>query len=693
MRVSFSAAVCAMLIAACAVPVLAAGSAPKPVQAEDLLRLTLLSGAVISPDGAHVAVVASRPNGPKNRYDTTILLVNTETGKTVDATRGTGDDEIAWQPDSSGFAFVRASGDTSTIQHFAMATRYVTPLVQAKWPVSAPVYSHDGRHLLYTMTQVDAPHAAWVDFKRAGFTPTAAQKASDVRTIKQLHFEVNGPGYVYDHHAHLWTADADGMHPHALTSGAYSEGEPAWSPDDRSVVFTSTRKELPSLGPAAVYLVPASGGAFREVPSTLPINDAPAFAPSGDALWFYSSDVKDTAELPAIVSERLDGSARRDIVAHNVVAWGDFGLADLKMPPPEAAPIALPDGRSFIVSVSGHGEVHAVRVDVASGTMHAVTPAHGEASDFTLSHDGTRLAYLYSDFTHPAEVYVTDLAGGMPRQLSHANSAYLARTQLSTPQTFTVTDSAGMPVQAWFMPAIGGAPGAMHPTLFDIHGGPEYEFADTYFDELQYWAGRGYNVVFANVRGSVGYGHDFEEALARDWGNAMFDDVQHVADAVATRPGVDPSRFAVIGGSYGGYAVLWIVSHTDRFKAGIAERVVSDMAPEQLSAYFASDNIDGAYYTWGWPWEKGNINWELSPLKYVTDVHTPLLMLHAQNDIETPRDQTLEEFNALRILGRRDVTLVEFPNENHDLNRVGSPIHRIERLNMFAEWLEPYASP
>src|SRR5581483_5029245 len=528
-----SAIVCAALLCAVSTVSTAPAATRQPVQAEDLLRLTLLSGSVVAPDGAHVAVVASRPDGPRNRYDTTILVVDTRTGSAVDATHGRSDDEVAWTPDSAAFAFVRTAGTSSQIWRYTLATRSVQQLTHATWATSAPAYSHDGRHLLYTATQIDPPHASWVNFHKAGFTPTKAQRSSDVRIITQLHFEVNGPGYVYDHHAHLWVANADGTHARALTRGRYSELQAAWSPDDRWIVFTSTRRELPRLAPADVYLVPAAGGPIRRVPSTLPVNDAPSFSARGDALWFYSSDVKDTAELPALVTERLDGSGRRDVVAHDTAAWGDFGLADLKMPPPEAPPIVLAGGRGAIVSVSGRGEVHAVRVDAASGAMTPLTPPRGEASDFTLSRDGKTLAYLYSDFTHPAEVYVTDPKGGTPRRLTHLNDTYPARTELSLPQSFTVTDDAGMKVQAWLMPAIGGAPGAKHPTLFDIHGGPEFEFADTYFDELQFWAGRGYNVVFANVRGSVGYGHAFEESLAKDWGNAMFDDVQRVADAVA----------------------------------------------------------------------------------------------------------------------------------------------------------------
>ena len=379
-----------------------------------------------------------------------------------------------------------------------------------------------------------------------------------------------------------------------------------------------------------------------------------------------SGGVADTAEYPALVETALDGSARREIVAKNTVAWGNSALADMKNPGPPCGPLPIAGG-ALVTDASGPGYANLVRVDARSGAVASLTPERGEAFDCSVTRDGAQVAYLFSDFTHPAELYVAGTASGAPRRLTHANDAYLAQVQLSTPQPFTVTDGAGFPVQAWFMPALGAKPGERRATLLDVHGGPETEFADTYFHELQFWAGRGYNVVLANPRGSVGYGHAFEAALAKDWGDAMFDDLERVMDAVVKRPDVDPARLAVDGGSYGGYAVLWILAHTDRYRAGIGERVVSEMATEQLSADFASDNVDGGYYAWGWPWQPGNLYWQQSPLKDVEHVHTPLLMLHSELDIETPVEQTLDEFTALRVLGKT-VRYVAVPGENHDLS-------------------------
>lgn len=160
-------------------------------------------------------------------------------------------------------------------------------------------------------------------------------------------------------------------------------------------------------------------------------------------------------------------------------------------------------------------------------------------------------------------------------------------------------------------------------------------------------------------------------------------------DAAVRRPEVDASRLAVLGGSYGGYATLWVVSHTDRYKTAVAERVVSNMQSENLAADFAGKNgLAGGYYAMGPPWDPASTLYaKFSPLTYVANVHTPLMILHSEDDTRTPIDQTLQEFTSLKILGRT-VQYVAVPNETHDLSRTGAPIHRVERLHVILDWLK-----
>jgi dipeptidyl aminopeptidase/acylaminoacyl peptidase len=663
-----------------------------PVAPEDLFKLTFLSNAVISPDGGHVLVEASRMNGPKNAYDRSIELVEVATGKVVqNVTKHTGDGDYAWMPDGGSFVFVRTVKKAKPqLYRYTLATGAIVQLTHVGDGVSSPVVSHSGDRIALTVTQTDPGHDAYVDFSKAGFTPKSAQRKSDIHTIDELFFEANGQGYTYEQHQHIWTVKADGSNAKQLTSGKYSENFDAWSPDDRTILFDSLRYESVDAGAGDVYTIPSGGGAMEKLVSPLPGNGGLFFGDDGQRIYFFSTGIKDAAELPALVSAAADGADRHVVVARDTVSWGDTLLADMK----EGGGLCawpLPGGKFAVLNVDGPGYANLRRLDLSNGTVSDVTPAKGEAWSCSITRDGQRVAYLYSDFTNPADVYIADVKNGEPRRLTAVNAAYLAGVTLSQPQEFSVKDRAGFSVQAWFMPATTGAPGAKHPTLLDIHGGPETQFGETFFHEFQVYTSAGYNVVFCDPAGSTGHDYTFEEALENNYGDAMFADVQAVMDAAVRRPDVDATRLAVLGGSYGGYATLWVIAHTDRYKTAVAERAVSSLQSENLAADFAAKNgLGGGYYTWGPPWNPASSDYaKFSPLTYVENVHTPVLILHADDDTRAPIDQTLQEFTALKVLGRT-VEYIAVPNENHDLSRTGSPIHRVERIHLILDWLKRY---
>lgn len=672
-------------------PIVAA--AATPVAPEDLFKVTFLSNAVISPDGQHVLVEASRMNGPKNSYDRTIDLVDASSGSVNhNVTKKIGDGDYAWMPDGRSFVFVRTvEKQKPQLYRYTLATGGIVQLTHIKQGVSSPVVSHAGDRIALSVTDSDPAHNAYVDFAKAGFTPKDAQKKSDINVINQLFFETNGQGYTYRDHQHIWTVAADGSHPVQLTSGQYSEGFDAWSPDDRTILFDSLRYESPDAGPNDVYTIAStSGSSMQKVASPLPANFGMFFGSDGRRVYYLSGDVKDAAQLPALVSAKPDGSDRLVVAQRDTVSWGDTLLADMK----EGGGLCgapLPGGTQALLNVDGPGYSNLRTVDLTNGSMTDVTPPKGEAWSCSMTTDGSKAAYLYSDFLHPADVYIADVKGGSPRQLTNVNGAYLASVTLSKPQEFSVKDPAGNTVQAWFMPATTGAPGDKHPTLLDIHGGPETQFGETFFQEFQIYTSMGYNVVFSDPAGSTGHGYAFEESLENNYGDAMFQDVQAVMDAVVRRPDVDATRLGVLGGSYGGYATLWVIAHTDRYKVAVAERAVSNLQSENLAADFAAKNgLGGGYYTWGPPWDPASTDYaKFSPLTYVENVHTPVLILHADQDTRAPIDQTLQEFTSLKILGR-NVEYVAVPDENHDLSRTGSPIHRVERLNLILDWLRRY---
>jgi dipeptidyl aminopeptidase/acylaminoacyl peptidase len=455
-----------------------------------------------------------------------------------------------------------------------------------------------------------------------------------------------------------------------------------WSYDDRSIAFVSLRRPVdPDRLDSDIYVVSSGGGVLRRVPPAHRANVAPVWSRDSRSLYVAVASQPDPAELFGVDLVRIGGGERR-IVPENTVAFGDAMLTDTKEGGAGCGPLLARDGSWFLADVSVPGGTALRRYDVATGRASNVVARGDEIADCSATDDLSKIAYTASDATHPAEVFVYDSARGASHRLTNLNAAYLAATRIVAPQPLSVRDEQGFVVHGWFLPA-NVARGTRAPTLLEIHGGPETEFGNSFFQEMQLLAGRGYNVVFANPRGSVGYGYPFEAALNRSWGDPMFRDEMAIVDAVARRPDVDPQRLGVLGGSYGGYATLWVIGHTHRFKAAVAERVVSDMT----AAFLTCDECGGvsARYQFGDAWQNQDVYWRMSPIATIADVTTPLLLLHSDQDTRTPLVDSDSWFTLAKSLGEK-ITYVQVPRENHDLNRTGEPIHRIERLHLIADW-------
>ncbi|HEY7992696.1 MAG TPA: S9 family peptidase [Candidatus Eremiobacteraceae bacterium] len=666
-------------------------AATRPVKAEDLFALHTVSSAIISHDGSRIAYVVTKMDGPKDTYLTDIWVADVSTGHAWQLTQGDSDADPAWSPDDKWLAFDSGRGDKGQVYRISLGGGEAQRLTDLPNGAFAPSYSHDGSRILFSSVTLDAKTPAHIDFKAAGFTPKDEQKTSDVRIITVRHFESNGQGDTYDRHVHLWVMSADGGGQRALTSGhEWSEQGAVWSPDDRQIAFGTLHGDDPYGVRNDIYVIPSSGGAARKIPLALVGNYQPTWSGDGKGIYYFKQVTHDPAGYASLDYTSLDATAQRELVPPDTLAWGDAVITDMTEGGAGCGPLLGPGDRWYLAIVSRPGASALVKYDARTGAATTIAGGDREVLECSMSDDGSKAAFVASDATHPSELYVVDTNAGAPKRLTNVNGAYLATVSLSTPQEFEIVDNAGYHVHYWVMRPPNAVAGRRYPTILDIHGGPQTEFGNAYFDEFQYLAGLGYNVVYADPRGSPGFGHAFEAALNLSWGDAMFDDEMRVMDAVAQRPDVDSGRLGVSGGSYGGYATLWVIEHTDRFKAAISERPAVNMTTQWLAGdvNFAFD----PKYSWGNPWDHFSQNWRVSPSAYVDKIHTPLMLLHSDNDIRTPIGETLQVFSALKILGR-EVQYVEFPRDNHDLSRTGEPIHRVERLRIGADWFAKYLHP
>jgi dipeptidyl aminopeptidase/acylaminoacyl peptidase len=688
-------ALCSLLLAGAlltgAVPG-AAADTKRPVVPEDLFKIAFVSNATISHDGKHVAFIVMHADLAKDTYLSSIWIANSDGTHVSQLTRGEHDAEPAWSPDDRTLAFTGARGGPPQIFAIDLAGGEARQITHQTGGASTAAWSHDGRRIAFSSTSTDPAPPSLVDWKALGVSAPPKYAKTDIRTIPWPRYEANGGGYVYNKHPHIWTIDANGTNAKQLTHGADGENGADWSPDDRSIAYTTAPLSDPEGDRAQIFVVPANGGAPVAFPSAHYGTFEQAWSHDGRRLVYGFISRHDASAQFALASANLDGSGEKIAVPENTLAIGDALLNDTKEGG-AGCNVLTSDDRSFITDVSVPGATQLDALDLDGGAPKKLLGGDDEIQDCSVSLDARTIAYTALDATHLAEVYVYDRTSGTSLRLTHLNEALTDGLSLATPEEHSVSNGHGGTVAYWVLRPPNAVPGTRYPTVLNIHGGPQTEFGNAFFHEFQVLASRGYNVVYANPRGSVGYGYDWEEALLGDWGDAMFSDEMAVMDEVVKRPDVDPSHTFVTGGSYGGYATLWVVSHTNRFRAAMAERAVSNIFTETLTADFAAplgfEGAAGTPHAWGPPLQAHAVLWQQSPLAHVADVHTPLLLLHSDSDTRTPLAETLQEYEALKMLGRT-VELVQVPRENHDLNRTGEPIHRVERLHLMEHWLERY---
>ena len=225
----------------------------------------------------------------------------------------------------------------------------------------------------------------------------------------------------------------------------------------------------------------------------------------------------------------------------------------------------------------------------------------------------TRLTYAVNDPTRPDDLYVADLDGRNERQLTHLNDQLTKQLELMTVERVPFRGADGWDVDGFFMKPVGWTPGRSYPMVLTIHGGPAGMFGFDWYHEFQVYASRGWAVFFTNPRGSTGYGEKFERGIELNWGGRDYIDIMNGVDAILAKYSwIDRNRLGVTGGSYGGFMTNWIVGHTDRFKAAVTLRSLSNFLSDDGTrdgAYGHADDFRAIS-------SKFDAYWNASPLKY-----------------------------------------------------------------------------
>jgi dipeptidyl aminopeptidase/acylaminoacyl peptidase len=642
------------------------------VRPEDVYELTWVSDPRSSPDGRTLAYVVSTVDREENTYRSAIWLAATDgsspprrftAGKKQDAAP-------RWSPDGGRLAFL-SSRDRNEKQLYVIPATggEALRLTDLDEDVSGPVWSPDGTRLAFSSRVRDPAYDEDDERKRPP------------RRFTRLQYKLDDVGWTGDRRRHVFTVAADGSAPPAqLTDGDFEDENPAWSPDGTRIAFDSARHESWDVELVHdLYVVEADGGEPRRLTSGDAWYEAPAWSPDGSELACRF------------------GPGGFDFPRHGRIALVDAatgerrlltGDLDLNCSPFPEVREPVWDGEDVLFVLEDAGNNHLYRVPATGGSPALVVGGEVWITGFDCV--GGATVYAATTPTCPAELY----RGG--QRLTEVTRSFCERRELAEPERFTATSADGTEVEAWLMRPQGFEPGCSYPVLLSIHGGPFTQYGNRFFDEFQVYTGAGYAVLYSNPRGSSGYSEEWGRAIrgpvegGPGWGTLDYEDLIGVVDETLRRfDFLDPERLGVLGGSYGGFMTSWIVGHTDRFRAACSERSVNNFVLEGGSSDLGA--LFKAYVGAHW-FEAPEAYWQISPSRYATNIQTPLLILHSENDLRCPIGNAEDLFAILRVLGR-EVELVRFPGESHELTRSGSPVHRVQRFEVILEFFERHLSP
>jgi dipeptidyl aminopeptidase/acylaminoacyl peptidase len=238
-------------------------------------------------------------------------------------------------------------------------------------------------------------------------------------------------------------------------------------------------------------------------------------------------------------------------------------------------------------------------------------------------------------------------------------------------------------VEGWITYPLDYQAGKKVPLILSIHGGP-YGANTARFDaRAQIFAAHGYAVLAPNPRGSTGYGMKFEQANVSDWGGKDFGDLMAGVDAMIDRGIADKDKLLVMGGSYGGFMTFWTVTQTNRFKAAIGHAGISDWY-----SFYGQSDIPGlmTYGFGGEPWKATQTFRKYSPITYISQVKTPIMITHGEQDRRVPIQQAEEFYRGVKGVGDEAI-FVRYPREGHG---IAEPNHQIDLVERQLEWFEKH---
>jgi dipeptidyl aminopeptidase/acylaminoacyl peptidase len=720
----------------CAVSLIAAAADKQPVTGADVLKIRSVASVAVAPDGSfavygvqsiHSEPAADPKAEPTYRYRTNLWRIdlNDANARPEQLTFGDrSDSSPVIRHDGRTLAFVRVdtaagAGARPRPQVWLLPLRgpgEAQAVTKLENGAVAPVWRPDGKALLVTSPiplsklegkphfDLESPARDWFDWDRpapggmaeGSKSEIEARPDGDRRALRNWlarNASKDNPTVIdrinflgeqdLEHEmeiAELFSIDLEHENKATrLTKDFYNHVSAQYAPDGRTIVYTSTPAVVDHpdrVRRSAVWSMGADGAGAHVVLDRKEYSfNNPRFTPDGASLVLAGSqtdeptyrqahlarfDLKD--QKLTWLTEKWDSSARSGKVSA--------------------------DG-SIYFATPWHGGEPLLKVSSKGGEIAKLVEEPAGVGAF--DEGGGRIVYAVIGVADPNELFVREKSGRV-RRLTDLN-AWVKDKELAIPEERWLTRPDGTKVQYWVMNPTHAEPGKRYPWVVEMHGGPSAMWGPGEFSmwwEFQLFCSWGYGVVYANPRGSGGYGYEFQRANYRDWGKGPMQDVLAALEETEKNNAmVDKDRLFLTGGSYAGYLTAWMIGHDQRFKAASAQRGVYD-----LSTFYGEANawplVPEEFGGYPWEPETRKVLDEESPITYVTNIRTPFLIIHGSQDFRTGFAQSEMLFRSLKQLNR-PVEYVRYPAIGHELTRSGPPLQRMDHMLRIIEFFERYA--
>jgi len=661
--------------------------------AEDIYALELLGDVQLAPDAKTVSYTHTRLDEPSQEYVTHVHVIGID---------GKGDKEIhggtsfTWNHKGDKAAFVSTDSGSAQIWVYDVATEKCRQITTMRYGASSPIWSIDDKTIYYISNAEERE-----DYKRLTKEISAkerkeleADKANHAWHITDIVHKWDGQGYLPKHKSHIWKVDVATKKQTQLTVGQHNFRMMSLSNDGNALTFVSDAVEDYDYRPKDYNLWMYD---LKNNQQILLIDDKiqvenPIFMPGDKQIMFRG----DQAELGWGTIMRLyifdlETKTFRCITRNNdMIDVSDTGISDMKGLGGARNPVINPNTNEVYFLASNVGNTWLYKADFA-GNITPVIEGKRQIISFGFDANFTKVAFHYSQVSSPNTLAIYDMKTGKEKDILDPNAELLKTIELSIPEEICFKSFDGINVHGWIMKPIGYEEGKKYPTILEIHGGPQMMYSNVFMHEFQYLAANGYAVCYFNPRGSSGHGQYFESLIQRRHGGIGGGDFQDLMSGVdyviANYDFVDANRLGVTGGSFGGFMTNWVVGHTNRFKAAVTQRSISNWVSYYGTADYGFCDPELGHASDFY--EDRDELVRISPITYVKNIKTPLMILHSECDYRCPLEQAQQLFVELRML-RRDVEMKIFPAQSHGLSRNGRPCLRIERLNTILGWFNKY---